>query len=646
MNTRILNYLILILATLGLHLQAWGHADITAQDRVKSYIVDIAKRYHIPYSIKTRPDGSTIPMLLVNSAASRALTHFLNNSVGTQSLLLPDYISDHGQFRFREMIIDLADPGTRPVGEIHSTGISWRKLPDYLSFRNSKSNALVETAYFLTKSELETANYYHRIRRAAIFRAPFALNGRRILFLDQPNSLETTASNEHCFAYSKGSSLSQQIVEIETRLAQFKIKNVAEFMKRPAVQSFLIESKKNLMAADPFDRSAMHPEMNSPYLNADVGSSELGNWILAWDAAKQYLKLIRNLNFSPSVDAPGDFNNNRATAILVYDSEAQAEPIRKGTYQIKGSDNLILKIKPTVKSQPGIPTINPSTAFPESTYGLSDSVRRGHSHFAEWAANLTTDLLKSIQTEQVQPEVLFLNAMKARVQFAKDQEGIENPAKDGFGEPRVKVSQREQGEERVGISSIGLDLKPTTRPPLDYEYPEEIWKKVSKINSRTETANFVLRAAAQNNVLEISPNQNELVVDRFYQTLDGQQIKLSGTKFRPLAGGDKNPSYMVGLLNAPKSNVDTLMKDIYERIAIVLKSKENTESNREHLIRAMQGFYCAMPYYRGTAAVGRVVFTALFSSLSGTQVTLHPEVDIKALSLEYSEFKAASLVGR
>ena len=270
-----------------------------------------------------------------------------------------------------------------------------------------------------------------------------------------------------------------------------------------------------------------------------------------------------------------------------------------------------------------------SGQFESSAFGLIHAKRPGDARYSEWSAKTANEVLVKIRDGK-KPSELFQVGIKARQDFARRYEGIENPEQD-FGSPRIARSRFDVGEDMLGVSSINLALKKARALPSDFEaFPNPWWKNIASHKSRSQLADQVMQQLREGQKHFSTFDYDVLITDRHYLASTGSVLKASSTKIERASPGREDSPYFVSTLNSPKPEIDLLMNDVYRRISLALATK-NKNVAREHLGHAMYGFFNAMPYYRGSAAIGRIVFTALFTHVEGKPVTIHPEVDVKAL---------------
>lgn len=274
--------------------------------------------------------------------------------------------------------------------------------------------------------------------------------------------------------------------------------------------------------------------------------------------------------------------------------------------------------------------------FASSTFGLIHSDRPGKSQFSNWSANAANQILISILLGK-DPKQLFEEGVKARQFFANKYEGIENPETD-FGADRESRSPHLVGEDIIGVSSVTLTLQKAKRLPKKFNaFPNRWWKKFANQNSRTDWADSIIQELRRSEPIIQDLDRDLLIVDRHYVASTGEVIKATSVKFQRAIPGKKDSAIFVSTWNAPKSEIDLIKSDVYRQIQMAMKATDKEEA-KFLLGNAMYGFFVAMPYYRGSAAIGRIVFTALFSIVLGGPIAIHPECDVKALASTQYEY--------
>ena len=310
--------------------------------KAREVLLAEAKRAKVPVFLRRTAQGE-IPVLLVNSSTYPKLKAFLDASVGTQIQLQPDYNNDHGSLRVGGYIIDVDTPGSRGYGEIHDTGLSWRPVKSYLPRRDGDSYVILEVAYGVTPDELGAADYYQRVRRAAIMRVPFTFDNADN-DMDSPEMLQN--AGEHCFTFCKAGDLDNEIYGIERKLRAAGVADPRKLMANAKVKAFLNGAFKKIMEANELDSRTFNVKLaNRPAAitglktalpaGAKGKAAAVANWLIALDATLRYKDLMRTLDVSSDL-AVRDMDNRRATAILVYDDPDKNEDFDGATYQARG----------------------------------------------------------------------------------------------------------------------------------------------------------------------------------------------------------------------------------------------------------------------------------------------------------------------
>lgn len=77
---------------------------------------------------------------------------------------------------------------------------------------------------------------------------------------------------------------------------------------------------------------------------------------------------------------------------------------------------------------------------------------------------------------------------------------------------------------------------------------------------------------------------------------------------------------------------------LMKRVDELARTEWNRESRLEWL-RLMRGYFMMMPFYSGSAGIGRVYFTSLAHKMrNGVAISLPPDIDIQALTLSEDNF--------
>jgi hypothetical protein len=329
-------------AFVGLRL---GETGIRAEEvaAVRSGLALAMKDQAVPAFFKNARNGK-VPVVLLNGKTYPEVKPYVENSLGTQVYLQPNWKNDHGGIRVLGHLIDVDLPGYREYGEIHGTGLAWKPLESYVN-RGGRS-VIVEVSYYLTPREKAVADYYHRVRRAALYRVPFTF-GNAQPDLQQANMLRN--GGEHCFVFCKASAVNGHVREMAQKIGAFGVEDLARYMQRPEVIDFIDQARELIARVDP--KKSLGPDMLVE--NANIQKSleaiappgvladrqelrNFGNLLIGYDSAQKYSELMRALNVSSDVGFT-DLDNPRVTAILIYDNDAPAEAFFEASYEARGA---------------------------------------------------------------------------------------------------------------------------------------------------------------------------------------------------------------------------------------------------------------------------------------------------------------------
>lgn len=313
-------------------------AQFGAQTREKA--IEVLKATNTPSFLKATRNGN-IPVILLNGSTMAGLSDLLDQSLGTHVHYQPDWNNDHGGMRFAKWMVDVDTPGARGYGEINETGLAWKGLGSYLPRRKNDASVIIEVAYSLTPEEQEVADYYQSMRRAAIIRVPFTFGGNGAN-MDLPNTL--TSGGEHCFIFCKAGAVGSHVAEIDRNLQKMLGLSGPALMQNEQVKVFLKAVREKMLRVHQDD---LGPELTK-YMRAQkeiagIFPKEMTpadkriamNWIIGYDASVKYQALMRSLNVSGDIGYR-DMNNDRASFVLMYESNSAAQAFRDATYTTAG----------------------------------------------------------------------------------------------------------------------------------------------------------------------------------------------------------------------------------------------------------------------------------------------------------------------
>jgi hypothetical protein len=354
---------------------------VVASEEVKAARMSmqwVLKGQGIPAFLKKTASGE-VPVALVNKASVEKLLPYLDNSLGTQTYMQPQYNNDHGGIRVLRQLIDVDTPGARHFGEIHRTGIAWKPLESYV--KRGGGTPIIEVSYLLKPEEKLVADFYHRVRRAALYRVPFTF-GAGVPDRNLPNML---SAGEHCFIYCKGSAVARHLSEIDEKLKAAGPKDLNEFYAKPEVVEFLQKARQAVMNADPAAGNSLSPtmlmenaaikELAMKMAPAEVAANPVAlqnfaNLVVGRSVTNDYKNLLNALNVSGATSF-NDMNNPRVTAVLIYDSGAAENSFREAGYETQGKFGNWSKDQQVVMQPEGEIPFTPNAPKP----GLGDLVR-------------------------------------------------------------------------------------------------------------------------------------------------------------------------------------------------------------------------------------------------------------------------------
>lgn len=307
----------------------------------QAQIIQLLKEKQIPAFMKKTRNGE-IPVLMLNPATYPKLQELLQGTYGTEVHLQPEWRNDHGSLRVGEYMIDVDTPGARGFGEINANGIAWKRIDSYLA--HSRKN-IVETAFLLSPQERLSIEFYHRVRRASVFRVPFTFGGARNQ--EHPDMLR---SGENCFSFSKATSVSSHRSEIASRLNQLGIKNIEQLLKSADVQSYLVQIREVVMSANPDSAKDMNVktivksgdmaliEKALKEQNIAADSAQVAQWLISYTATVEYEVTLRTLGVTSGVGFE-DMQSPRASFVIIFERMDRAQDFSSGRYTAKGYFN-------------------------------------------------------------------------------------------------------------------------------------------------------------------------------------------------------------------------------------------------------------------------------------------------------------------
>lgn len=292
-------------------------------------------------------DGqNTLPVILANKDTIDKILPLLKQSIGLQIMSKQGWPHDHGSFRFSSYLVDAFLPGQRQVGEIHQTGLSWKTAKDSAIFLEKIADIICENCFLVSALELEKVDYYQRVLRAAIFRIPFLMGDQQI-YTRQSNVLHECGG--HCFEYSHSLNLKNIVSALGSRLDQVDPQSALRNEKDHLISSYLSEVRQlyieqNYEKEDQLsDALLTHPQLQDKIDQIFSEQWSFQNrilflrWLVGRDAALQMDAVIQALGYSGKGTKPFSVSKSqRASALIIWDSNARSEDFLSGKYNGRG----------------------------------------------------------------------------------------------------------------------------------------------------------------------------------------------------------------------------------------------------------------------------------------------------------------------
>lgn len=326
----------------------WGLSLSANVAETRSRLVDQVRSQSLPGYLRNTATGP-LPIIQINPRTLAEFKSLISHSFSYFIELHPTSNYDHGGVRVGEAMIDLFLPGGRlDNGEINETGISWKTVDAYMAQRQEDSRRIMELVIPLSPNELKTAEYYHRVRRAAIFRARWAFHkSADASWGRHPNILWSGA--EDCFSYPIAGRGKEHIGEMIAKLQELGIADVDRYMASPGVALFLAKARQAVLAADWRDRGVMNylfvfrpglldQDTNVRPPGALTAAEQLraASYLVGIDATRQYLELMEMIGLTEVRDKL-DLNNRHAAAVFVWDNYRESErAFLNATYDYRG----------------------------------------------------------------------------------------------------------------------------------------------------------------------------------------------------------------------------------------------------------------------------------------------------------------------
>jgi pimeloyl-ACP methyl ester carboxylesterase len=329
------------------------HNRIVGSEAARKATIEEAKKLDIPAFMRWG-----MPVMLLNNETLPKLQPLLDRSLGVAVRLHPldPNSTDHGMRRFGRVLTDMDMPGERGFGELWSTGLAWKWMSSYLTRRGHNSERIVELVYELSPAEKNVEEYYQRVRRASVFRAPYTFAFGSDVVHRHPHAV--WGGDENCFTFGVGKENGYHVNNMKELLWKLGVADVPALLAHPKVRTFQQNAMKQILAVSldrPEFMNATTPEAEQAVLNIGIFKTAENMELLkdvmpsGLDEAKQIAFLnylvgidasLRQMELMHSLGVDSNFfhmNRPRASAILIYDTNDQADRFRRNDYWVEGN---------------------------------------------------------------------------------------------------------------------------------------------------------------------------------------------------------------------------------------------------------------------------------------------------------------------
>lgn len=357
-------------------------------------VIRSLREHNAPAALRIHPDGSVIPIVLVNKNTLRnpAVLELVKRTMAIGMDIQhnpnsPDI--DHGYLRVSDdRLVDYGGHGARAdrdssqevrygSRELNDTGLVHRSVTDYITqYRKPSSPTLIELAYVATPQEIETALAFHNLRRAGIVRNVMESTVRYEAGMDpsrvpewirnRPRTMVGMEYAENCVSYCTGVQLGKEVDFMKWKIGELGVSPDTLLQDR-RIQELTRLGARRLLEADWKDPRQLHPDMlNRPELHQLLDPA-LNGKPLTHSQRKDLIAYLVGIHLSTQYKATMerqgaqnvvgedrnpydhrpraysnrhpelDSQNPSSVAILVYSDWANAEElIRQGRFEYVG----------------------------------------------------------------------------------------------------------------------------------------------------------------------------------------------------------------------------------------------------------------------------------------------------------------------
>jgi hypothetical protein len=233
--------------------------------------------------------------------------------------------------------------------------------------------------------------------------------------------------------------------------------------------------------------------------------------------------------------------------------------------------------------------------FPQSELAPGGENAEGHLSYANWAAQNAEKIVQEFESG-TSIESILSRMKKSRMTLAKEMGSIDWKA---FGRDRIPSPYFPDGRPRTTIGTHSI-----TRSNMS-----------ALADGKIEKAGGVANVA-----------------ENTYTTLDKISISCSGL--------EKN-NFGLRIRHTRIDHITPILKDVMQRLENLRRDLQKTPiaERQQVFLKCMFGYYNAMPYERGSSAIGRSFFAGIYKSVFRSKVPVFVDaINVKAMILSEEEF--------
>ena len=231
--------------------------------------------------------------------------------------------------------------------------------------------------------------------------------------------------------------------------------------------------------------------------------------------------------------------------------------------------------------------------------------------FSSWAAKIANNAKNQYTRNQ---SLRFTDLMRF---VSNERFHFSNEIESGNEESHNKAGVSRQNDNRHYYSWIGgIDVNNTS----------------SKSRLARLTIKLYPELDGHSKVTYVDESKNEGRSVKIFYTLESGTEILAETIYTWNAD---NPT----VLNPRGASTSKqILGDVESRINKLLTKTNREDKDLNEFCIAMQGYFIAMPFVRGSASIGRILFSSLYSIIFKSKLKMDPDVDIYSMILNRNNF--------